>query len=1503
MLRVKYHENNNVPQNVKLKVPCTIINILQTGNNYNNIGQKILLNSTMNPCRSNKFLSIPERQRIIREINESKNQIDLHNNLYDTINKKKIEIKKNEKSQDCKNLLYIKKIKNDLNLIEKSSNKINNKNAKYKNQKIDIKFTDNRKFVNNAIKEYYKKMDNSFQNYLHSINNRVLDKRKNIPKMSNNYYNNIISNINNKNNKNIINNNNNIHDNQYNENIINIAINEIYKKPNLGKINNKVNNNKINEENNNQSNLYKKRNNSNTFINLDKLCIINSVRKEKINCTQMINNGLNKNIFNKINNYNTTTFRNFNNDINNNHNNMNKNIIKINLNVPNNNNKELLKKNYSSNNFVKKEILKKYNSSSNFIQNNFKRKNKINEIITAPEINIKKKIYKNENKFNKQNEEKKENKISINNNIKYTKKNIKSPVYIHNKKRFFKSNLISNDLPNIVLDKDIISIITYQNTKKNNNELLNANTDNNKILFFPKKEKIENGSKINKKEYYSQKLTLNEEMFKTKNNKNENKSLTFSFKESPYKAEKKNKTYSNISDKDEKENKRKKEKNKTYKNERFHNKYKNIYDSKATPILKNKNKFNYLNKKKNMEKDTIFNKAYKFYNSDDDIMNSFNNSNIDNKSNRSFEAFKRTNYNLQNMNSFRNSNIVNINNKKQMKEYFFNYFSNKINNDFLDENKFNKFENELLKRNTLNHQYSENINFFNKGDKNMTSLNSILSPNCQTILNSNIQRVKTKTITYDLSESNKKENNLNNMHLKNEISNRKKSPKKININLNNNKFEDGEENKNLKNIDNIDSNIIETNEIHLKNELKNENNEKKENNEVNENKNIVNQNEQLDRLSEIKSLYKFHSKEGGINQGENEIIIKEKNPIYKNKMNINQIELKNKEKKQGKEEKEKNEKINHEKILSEINVNYNENIEIENNNINDKIEAENNISINTNKDNNSINQNSEESIKNNFINTKYKNPISLEIIEYINIISPKNYLTVKNSILNLIINCEKNIESLFVDILYPIAINQRKYQPLYAKLFKDLDKYFNKKEKTKSIIRTQLMKFCKNNFKKIKICLEDINDIINDINFIGELIMVQMVSKKVGLQCLSHLEKNFNQYNIVEALKDKKEEKYLYLDCFINLLNKFATCVKIYQKVKIRQDELELFEKEINKNIIILKEILDNEANKDIPYYTKYNLMKLLNKSENFWEISVFEKYKNELFSFIFDEPNFDINSKSIKSFENIYSFDNKGFNNSIPNLDNKENYFGNNKQFKSVSPNSNNNINTFNSSKFNNRNQRFNSNRSNNNIQRVSKTLSGYTKIIENNLTLFKIHIDKYNTSDNFNDWNEIDNLFLNKKIRIFEIFKSLIEACNYFISNKKDIYYVDIYIKIILEYYNNYFSTNELNDIINALLKELSYLSDEILKKEENQFLSNIWIIIIYYLLQNNIIKMNDFNYFCKGYYNKEIKKNIFNILNGVCCYNFENKKYYLRELRNTKFANINKKIILEVQFDNNY
>ena len=548
------------------------------------------------------------------------------------------------------------------------------------------------------------------------------------------------------------------------------------------------------------------------------------------------------------------------------------------------------------------------------------------------------------------------------------------------------------------------------------------------------------------------------------------------------------------------------------------------------------------------------------------------------------------------------------------------------------------------------------------------------------------------------------------------------------------------------------------------------------------------------------------------------------------------------------------------------------NISINNNDNNfTKTDIDSNIN-NTNNSNTIIkNLAVKDEFKKNFINNnhnqivKYDSPLVKDILENLNIITPKNYFKIKDKIINLIIyNDYEKTSLLFVNILYQIAVKQKKFQPIYAKLCKDIDKS-HKKDKGKSILRTQIMKLCKCNFKKIKNYLENIIYIESDINFIGELINSQMVSKKVGQQCLNHLIEKFNQYNTDNFLKNKKDEKYLYLDCIINLVNQFATCINYNKKGKIRKDELFQFQNDIKNNILILKEISENKINQDMPKQTRMKLSKLLKKSENNWEFTLLEKAKNQVLKMIYkEELNSDINN-NIK-------------NNKIS----KENQ----RQIKSSSPN--NNKNTI-KEQLNKNNSGVNlNNKSNNNIN--NNKIVEYSKIFRDNLNLFKNHLDENKSSDKFNNWEEIDNLFLNKKISKNEIFKSIIEAIKYFIEDKKDLYYIDIYMKIILEYYYNYFNKNDITKIVNVILEELGKLSNEEIKKEENKNIKEIWIIMLYYLLENKIMTMNNFDYFCKGY-NKEIQNNILNILNGVCNYNEDDDNIYLKELKNLKIANIKK------------
>ncbi len=449
-------------------------NIIPNGNKNKIIERNSLVNKDLKINRSNKFLSIPERQKIIHEINNSKNQLNLYHPLEP---KETLDAKKNEEN---KNVLYVKKTKSNMNLNENKNKEgnTNNKNNEYNH----IKFTENKDLINKTIKEYYnKKIENPFKTYLKSLNNDFKEHAKSNQIKNRNIY---------QNPKNI-------------ENNLNIGSSEIYKKPISNQIYNKQNPKNINK--NNDINKNNKKNSQNT--DLKKLYITNSTRNEKINCTKMINNnGVKKNIFNIINNYNTKTIKN---NSNLKYSSIKKNDIKL----KQNNTKEFLTKNNSSNNFMlkynntntnikslnetyfKDYLLKKGNTLQNNTTSEFNLKNKSCKnnkslkLIKSSYLNeeINKVVITNNDYYLLNNEENKNKKMFYSNsnnnlNLKYVKKNIASPSGCTlPKKRMFKSNFISNDLPRILVEKDLISFANQNNGKinKNYNDIYFKNEGNN----------------------------------------------------------------------------------------------------------------------------------------------------------------------------------------------------------------------------------------------------------------------------------------------------------------------------------------------------------------------------------------------------------------------------------------------------------------------------------------------------------------------------------------------------------------------------------------------------------------------------------------------------------------------------------------------------------------------------------------------------------------------------------------------------------------------------------------------------------------------------------------------------------------------------------------------------------------------------------------------------------------------------------------------------------------
>ena len=1157
MQRININKNL-VQSNQSIKNFYSTIKYIPNGNTDEEIPQKLFINNLNKTKRSSKFLPIKERQKIIREINQTQTQFNLSKNSL--INQNSTQNKFNN------NILYTKKRKNFIDRSIKT-NSPEERKTKIVNGINDIKLKENKILVNknNKNKGRYAPQF-SKEKYQLNLKNYKNTEDKFDPNERFLYSKNKINNF-----------------NLYESNMI-LPKEEVYQKPLKNKIS--VNLNKA----------YKKNNKMLKNIASD-INIMNSAQKEKMSCIKIKNfNGCKKTIFNKINNYNTQTIQ-------------NKETINI---LPNpkmieqNEENQILPRNKSSSIISTKftNNLKSINCNTNYLY-----KNKIvtqntklhsrytnNKSVSANKnIRLKRHLYLNEetNLFNNNNfmrntkyifnNHENENILTeiYKNNIesngfKNSRKHLEN-IQSHQKKPIIDTNLISNDLLSKLVEKDLISF-TY-----------NVDKFNKENFDKPLESKLQENSR-NKYNKTLNSINTKDSNAKTDISRNKKCVLYLSLTHDS-KRLKKYKTVSLVSNQEEAENN----------NE---NNLKNV-KSRNNNELKNTRNNSHKDLGNNLiSKEIIFpiniNRSMSFYNSDDDIMNSSIKEKENEKSNLLFKnnnikKFKNYNHKFMRLYNISKEGINNETEKtrSQSKDYYFNYLSKKINNDILNEDKINKLGKDLY-----------NIEFSNKNKYCNKCKNNYIKCCCNLSKNKNINL-----------------KNINNRIGDNPII----KTRSITMNFRNNNF--NQENIFEKNsLDNNNNNQIIRNKSDLKLDISNGMHNSQNN---------------------IQNLNLNSAENGSFNSGKFEIIEKDNNQVMKNRLNNddkNETELNNhididsnQDKKSDRKKQsemalgnefniEKSKKNINEKIFDlKDNDNFINDFFIEENKqkkfINSTKNSNNNrINLKVNKNDIRIIELKEKPIKHNYLNKDLQkiSPILSDILENVNIITPNNYFTVKNKILKLITD-NNNMSIEFVNILYSVSINQIKYQPIYSKLFKDIDKFYHKKDKSKSIIRTHLMKLCKTNFKKIKVRLENIKNITNDINFIGELINTQMVSKKVGLQCLTHLFNKFQKYNEEKSFINKFDEKYLYLENIINLMNKFGTCIYFYQKERIRDNELIYFENEIDKNIESLKEILNNINNKDMPKITKIKLLNLIKKAENEWNPTYIEQHKNNILKKIYE--------------------------------------------------------------------------------------------------------------------------------------------------------------------------------------------------------------------------------------------------------------------------------------------
>ena len=132
------------------------------------------------------------------------------------------------------------------------------------------------------------------------------------------------------------------------------------------------------------------------------------------------------------------------------------------------------------------------------------------------------------------------------------------------------------------------------------------------------------------------------------------------------------------------------------------------------------------------------------------------------------------------------------------------------------------------------------------------------------------------------------------------------------------------------------------------------------------------------------------------------------------------------------------------------------------------------------------------------------------------------------------------------------------------------------------------------------------------------------------------------------------------------------------------------------------------------------------------------------------------------------------------------------------------------------------------------------------------------------------------------------LINSCSNFYINSQSNYYIDLYLKSIFEYYKGYLTKNDFNDIKEVIVKNLQNLYNN---QNNNNYAEDVWIILIYYLIINQIFPMAYFNSFNREPYN--IKKYVADIINKIINYKRETKKHLILELKSTKFFYENRKL----------
>ena len=392
-----------------------------------------------------------------------------------------------------------------------------------------------------------------------------------------------------------------------------------------------------------------------------------------------------------------------------------------------------------------------------------------------------------------------------------------------------------------------------------------------------------------------------------------------------------------------------------------------------------------------------------------------------------------------------------------------------------------------------------------------------------------------------------------------------------------------------------------------------------------------------------------------------------------------------------------------------------------------------------------------------------KDVIKKELREILNSMTKDNYEEKKLKILELIKDKIEN-QNKFLEIIFLKSILEKSYVILYAKLCKDLNKELPQKSetrKTSSIFRQNLLEKCKEMLKfEEKINFDEYvkeadeqeknnkikKIILGNALFISELVNIKMLSKKAAYECIDYLFKRFNE-------NKNNDIKLINIQAIIIFIDKLGTLIhkekekekEKNSKIKKEKNNQKNFDKMLDEAFAKLEKIKEDPA---IPGHVRYSIINLIDKKNNNYKQSEFEKY---------------ITAKSKKEIEEEAK--------EIKNIQKKE---------KDIILSEKEEINQ----------EQIN--------EKIEKDLYGYKDIIINE-----------GSSDNYL-WSITTDLYDVKLKGFDDILEGFIVSSAFFIEKKENIFYAKSYINELIVYYGSKMEENEKKDLINKVIYLFELIKD---------------------------------------------------------------------------------------------